>query len=141
MEFYAIVSKTSNSIISHYWSDTGIDTTKPGTDHDQSNLVHLIVPEEFKTQHFVKVDVDDSGNYKFQVDQEGIDQSIKDQWDWLREQRDKKLAACDWTVTVSDRPLSDEKKNEWVVYRQALRDLPANTPDPSQVTWPTPPTN
>jgi len=139
MEFYAVISKTSNTIISNYYSESGIDLTKPGTDHDQENLVHMIVPEEFRNQHFVKVVVDDSGNYVYEIDQDGIDQSIKDQWVWLREQRDKKLAACDWTVTVSDRPMSDEKKAEWVVYRQALRDLPSTVTDPTNVTWPTPP--
>lgn len=138
MEFYAVVSKTSNSIISYYQSDSGIDTTNPGTDHDQSNLVHLIVPEEFKTQHFVKVVVDDSGNYAFQLDQDGIDQSVREQWVWLREQRDKKLAASDWTQ-LPNIPLAPEKRAEWETYRQALRDLPTNTQDPTNVTWPIPP--
>jgi len=31
------------------------------------------------------------------------------------------------------------KLEEWKIYRQALRDLPANTSDPLNVTWPTPP--
>ena len=38
-----------------------------------------------------------------------------------------------------DRGLSDEKKAEWVTYRQTLRDLPANTSDPENPTWPTQP--
>ena len=28
---------------------------------------------------------------------------------------------------MEDSPLSDEKKKEWKTYRQALRDLPANS--------------
>ena len=139
MEYYAIINKISNTIISYYNSDSGVDITKPGTDHSQDNLVHMIVPDEFKNQHFIKISLDNSNNYIFQIDQDSIDQSIKDQWAGLREQRNKKLADCDWSVTVTDRPITDEKKTEWIVYRQALRDLPANTIDPSQVIWPIPP--
>ena len=39
----------------------------------------------------------------------------------LREERDKKLAACDWRAS-SDLTLADS----WKTYRQALRDLPAS---------------
>ena len=136
MEFYATVNKTSNSIVSYYWSDKGIDVTKPGTDHNQDNLIHLIVPENLRSEQFLKINPD---TLLFEIDTDAVDQAVRDQWTWLREQRDKKLAACDWTVMVSDRPVTDEKKAEWIVYRQQLRDLPANTPDPTNVTWPVPP--
>lgn len=49
----------------------------------------------------------------------------------LRVERDAKLHACDWKAS-SDVTLSDA----WKTYRQALRDLPANTADPFNVTWP-----
>lgn len=48
------------------------------------------------------------------------------------------LAECDWTQ-AADSPLSEAKKAEWATYRQQLRDLPANTSDPANPTWPTPP--
>lgn len=61
----------------------------------------------------------------------------------VREERDELIAATDWRATV-DYPGSDQAA--WLTYRQALRDLPANsTPsldDNGQltgVTWPTPP--
>jgi hypothetical protein len=56
----------------------------------------------------------------------------------LRSMRDSLLTACDWTQ-AADSPLSDAKKAEWATYRQQLRDLPANTTDPANPTWPTPP--
>lgn len=56
-------------------------------------------------------------------------------WKSLRVQRDGLLAASDWTV-LSDTPASTAA---WKTYRQALRDLPANTTDPHNVVWPTPP--
>jgi len=50
----------------------------------------------------------------------------------LRAERDAKLAASDWTQ-VADSPVD---KTAWATYRQALRDLPANTADPANPTWP-----
>lgn len=57
------------------------------------------------------------------------------QWDELRNERNVRLAACDWTV-LSDTPTSTAA---WKAYRQELRDLPANTTDPFNPVWPTPP--
>lgn len=55
----------------------------------------------------------------------------------LRSMRNSILTSCDWTQ-MPDSPLTDAKKAEWATYRQALRDLPSTT-DPSDPTWPTPP--
>ena len=54
----------------------------------------------------------------------------------LRIQRDKLLTASDWRATID---YQGTKQSEWLTYRQALRDLPANTEDASNPTWPTPP--
>ncbi len=55
-------------------------------------------------------------------------------WKDLRGHRNKLLADTDWTAT-SDRTQTDAEKK----YRQDLRDLPANTSDPKNPTFPTPP--
>ena len=61
----------------------------------------------------------------------------------LRVERDKLLAACDWTQS---RDLTLSNDADWKTYRQALRDLPASASpklnadgnlDMSSVTWPT----
>ena len=52
----------------------------------------------------------------------------------LRRKRDILLAQTDWWAS-SDRTMTDEQ----TAYRQALRDLPANTTDPANPTWPTKP--
>ena len=67
----------------------------------------------------------------------------------IRKERNRRLAASDWTQ-FADSPLADSKKTEWANYRQQLRDLPANNPDPEwvdgdntklpDITWPTKPT-
>ena len=54
----------------------------------------------------------------------------------LRISRNRRLLACDWTQ-CRDVTLSNDA--DWKTYRQALRDLPANTSDPTNPTWPTPP--
>ena len=52
----------------------------------------------------------------------------------LRRHRNRLLAETDWMAN-SDVTMSDA----WKTYRQALRDLPANTSDPANPTWPTKP--
>jgi len=52
----------------------------------------------------------------------------------LRNQRNELLAETDY-LALSDATLTDEMR----VYRQALRDLPANTADPANPVWPTKP--
>ena len=49
----------------------------------------------------------------------------------LRRKRNNLLKESDWRA-VSDLTMSDA----WKTYRQTLRDLPANTADPNNVTWP-----
>ena len=56
-------------------------------------------------------------------------------WDALRERRKLLLRQTDWMAN-SDVTMSDD----WKTYRQALRDLPANTSDPANPTWPKEPT-
>jgi hypothetical protein len=56
------------------------------------------------------------------------------QWKRLRAERDRRMAVTDWWAS-SDRTMTAEQ----TTYRQALRDLPANTDDPANPTWPTKP--
>ena len=56
-------------------------------------------------------------------------------WDEVRAERDRLLAACDWTQ-VADAPVDAAV---WATYRQALRDVPQDYATPDEVVWPTPP--
>ena len=58
-------------------------------------------------------------------------------WVAIRAERGRKLSSCDWTA-LSDVPLSSEKRGEWEVYRQSLRDIPDQS-DPFSISWPTRP--
>ena len=64
--------------------------------------------------------------------QELIDaQPLKD----LRAERDALLSQTDKYATIDFPHGSEAAKQAWLDYRQALRDLPANT-DPSNPVWP-----
>jgi hypothetical protein len=56
----------------------------------------------------------------------------------LRQKRDKLLAECDW-VTLKAYSTQKVVPKAWRDYMQTLRDLPANTEDPVNPVWPTPP--
>jgi hypothetical protein len=56
-------------------------------------------------------------------------------WKRLRGQRNFRLSSSDWSQ-LSDAPLTSAEKTAWATYRQELRDLPENTEDPKNITWP-----
>tara|TARA_B100001939_G_scaffold227409_1_gene195751 strand:+ start:170 stop:448 length:279 start_codon:yes stop_codon:yes gene_type:complete len=58
----------------------------------------------------------------------------EENWENLRSIRNEKLAETDY-LALSDVVMSDEMR----AYRQALRDLPANTTDPANPVWPVKP--
>ena len=67
-------------------------------------------------------------------------------WEILRIERNNLLKETDKYMVLDYPNLSESKKNEWITYRQLLRDLPLNA-NPSvneeseliNITWPQPP--
>lgn len=55
-----------------------------------------------------------------------------------RSQRDKLLSSSDWIVTKSLES-GAAVPQEWLDYRQALRDVPQQSGFPDDITWPTAP--
>lgn len=64
-----------------------------------------------------------------------LQQELPEAWAKLRKKRDFLLSSSDWTQ-VPDAPVNQAS---WAIYRQELRDLPANTNDPYNPIWPTKP--
>ena len=54
-------------------------------------------------------------------------------WKRLRTTRNSTLSETDWSQTND---IGLENEEEWLAYRQALRDLPVNTEDPTNPVWP-----
>jgi len=59
--------------------------------------------------------------------------------EFIRQKRDTLLAQTDYVATIDYPHSTPEKKQGWLDYRQALRDLPANTEDPANPVWPVQP--
>lgn len=57
-------------------------------------------------------------------------------WKELREERNKRIAETDYLAMPDYSHPTEEAKQAWLDYRQALRDLPANTEDPAAPVWP-----
>ena len=66
-----------------------------------------------------------------------IEANTESQWAKIRSQRDTLLQACDWTQ-LPDVPLDSKTKEQWVNYRQALRDVTSQA-DPYNIEWPVAP--
>lgn len=91
----------------------------------------------------VRID-DQAGAFDANGVQVTLDQSLVDAaaaelvtenaWSNLRTKRMNLLVETDY-LALSDVTLSEDMRT----YRQALRDLPANTSDPANPTWPTKP--
>ena len=64
-------------------------------------------------------------------------------WKELRQERNRLLAETDWVsmkaLDASIDGLGIQLPQVWMDYRQALRDLPANTTDPANPDWPVKP--
>jgi hypothetical protein len=103
--------------------------SEPSEPAADSGLALIVVPDSVAIpQVIIRVLRNDSG-VEFIVDQEAIHQ----QWRNVKEGRNQQLAASDWICSVSD--FAHPKKDAYVVYRQALRDITAQ-PNPFALVWP-----
>lgn len=103
-----------------------------------ADFITLPVPEGAE-QETLGVESDGQGGFTFITDPIKVQANLDQAWTALRAERNRRLAASDWTQ-LADAHLSQEKKDAWAAYRQELRDLPDETQDPTQVTWPLDPT-
>jgi len=116
-----------------------------GTEEDvksRSSRLEFIKLDAGVDPRVVDLSRDDSGNVVVSVNDEKVTKLNEDVHEFnliqLRRKRDILLQQCDW-VLVPDTPLSQEKIDEWKVYRQALRNLPSVTEDPANPVWPVAP--
>ena len=100
------------------------------------NAFYVDMPVEGINSNYITVDPS-TKTITYDSSQERSDKTAK-AFEQLREQRNNKLYDTDW---VSNRAYDagTEIPSDWKTYRQALRDLPANTPDPANPTWPVAP--
>ena len=83
---------------------------------------------------------DETGNVTTATQQETAYKAMKDteQAKSVRQSRDDKLKETDWIV-IKNLELNANIPGAWEVYRQALRDIPAQSGFPWTITWPVEP--
>lgn len=72
-----------------------------------------------------------------ELTQQELDDLKVNEWGGIRIRRNQYLLESDWTQ-LNDSPLTQEKKEEWMQYRQDLRDI-TTQPDPFNIVWPVKP--
>ena len=86
------------------------------------------------------------GNIPFTAEEEAIRDAEEAQWAAnandrkaaeVREERNKKLTATDWTQTAD---VPQAIKDSYVTYRQTLRDISNQSGFPNEIIWPDVPT-
>jgi len=130
--WFVIVSRNSLDIVHCYEADA--EQPWGGEWGNPQAFIHLPVPDGLARDTVVAVK-DFEGNILLQEDPTKVQAKLAQAWADLRAQRNARLAACDWTQ-LPDAHLSQDKKDAWAEYRQALRDLPQKVTDPMNVTWP-----
>ena len=133
---WVIVNNETLEIVTTYSSEPDVQLEYHGDWGNPELFTHVKIPDGYKSNLTLA-----------QRDSDGVIQIVENPNDnkneialqSIRAIRNSKLMACDWTQ-ARDSPLSREKQDEWAAYRQALRDLPTTVTDPTNITWPTSPT-
>jgi len=94
--------------------------------------VHLEVPESLDPQCLMATRTED-GTIQLLEDPVKVQARLDAQWTQVRAQQRDLLYKSDWTCSVTD--YTPPNRDQWVTYRQALRDVTKQT-DPFNIVWP-----
>jgi hypothetical protein len=102
----------------------------------KSRAVERLCPEKMFVYRDGIFEWNDEGEppTEAEIDAEVVAFKVDYYYEELRKKRNQLLAETDY-LALADVTLTDEMR----AYRQALRDLPANTTDPANPVWPTKP--
>lgn len=124
----AIINKDTLEIKNVYFTPDGsIDSTRPDVD---DTVVQTLVPDNLDYTCIKALP-----DFSIVKDESKEALKMNQRFTILRQTRNQLLTESDWTQ-VADTPLSQEQREKWCAYRQALRDLPGNTTDLDNVVWP-----
>lgn len=127
MVTYAVINKQTLHVESTYGE--GLKEALL-LDFPLENHEHVIIPNDMN-RHTLKGEYD-NGNYILVNNQEVLLSRLREQRNILLDKTDKYI--------VADFPhATEEARQAWLEYRQALRDLPTNTTDPENPIWPVAP--
>ena len=95
--------------------------------------IHVAIPEGLDPQCIMAVRDPETGEITLQTDPTKVQARLDAQWASVRAQQKELLYKSDWTCSVTDYEVPN--KDEWVQYRQALRDVTLQS-DPFEIVWP-----
>ena len=130
MPFFVAVNPGTLKI-THMYEYTQVD---PSRDPEATHI-EVVPPLDYRA---VLVTTDSEGKIQLEPDTDKMKDMYKYEYQGIRNQRNDLLYKSDWTQ-IPGGPLSDQKKAEWGVYRQQLRDLVIEGTCPLNFVWPTPP--
>lgn len=116
------VHLSDNSIIPYAYRVDG--------EEDNDGFICQAVKHDYASGNFTEIN--ECPDWKIQLEKEVLSLDA-------RLERNKLLSDTDHLIQ-SDYPISDEKKQEIKVYRQALRDIPQQDGFPDNIVWPDKPT-
>jgi hypothetical protein len=123
MNQIVILDSETLAVVDWYFSDSPIVPVTPG--------IRLEVPEGLSWD--IVKGVQDGEQFTLVEDPAKVSQKTADQWASVRAQQRQKLYESDWTCSVTD--YTPPNKEQWISYRQELRDVTKQT-DPFRITWP-----
>ena len=109
---------SDNSIIPYAYRVDG--------EEDNDGFICQAVKHDYISGNFTEIN--ECPDWKLQLEKEVLSLDV-------RLERNKLLSDTDHLIQ-SDYPISDEKKQEIKVYRQALRDIPQQDGFPENIVWP-----
>lgn len=109
---------SDNSIIPYAYRVDG--------EEDNDGFICQAVKHDYISGNFTEIN--ECPDWRLQLEKEILSLDV-------RLERDKLLSDTDHLIQ-SDYPISDEKKQEIKVYRQALRDIPQQDGFPDNIAWP-----
>ena len=112
------VHLSDNSIIPYAYRVDG--------EEDNDGFICQAVKHDYISGNFTEIN--ECPDWKIQLEKEILSLDV-------RLERNKLLSDTDHLIQ-SDYPISDEKKQEIKVYRQALRDIPQQDGFPDNIVWP-----
>jgi len=126
MPFFVAVNPETLKI-THMYEYTEVDPSRdPAATH-----IEVVPPLDYRA-------VIVSKDLTLSPDTAKMTEMYRCEYQFIRTRRSELLYKSDWTQ-IPDGPISDEKKTEWSVYRQQLRDLVIEGTCPLDFQWPTPP--
>lgn len=100
---------------------------------DQADPDMIQLPEGLDPQCIMAVRDPETDKITLVEDPAKVAQKTANQWDSVRAEQKQKLYESDWTCSVIDNV--PPNRDEWVTYRQALRDVTKQS-DPFAIEWP-----